>query len=60
MLSRVNSTGCVIAVTKRGKPIAHLVPAPAPKTWLGQMREQGQVTGDIVSPIGMEWDALES
>ena len=48
-----------IVITKRGKPVAKLVPvndAEAP-TGYGCMKGTGKIVGDIVSPIDVEWDA---
>lgn len=63
VLERVRKTGKPVVVTKRGKPIAEVVPAspePRGKTWLGAMRGTGRVVGDIVSPASEpeEWEAL--
>ena len=50
-----------IVVTKRGKPIARVVPienecaSPA----FGCMKGTGTITGDIISPIAVKWNANE-
>ena len=47
-----------IIITKRGKPVAKLVPiedGPAPV--FGFMAGTIKVTGDIISPIETVWDA---
>ncbi len=64
LLEKVNKTGQPILVTKKGKPIAQVVPPPKPKkpaTWLGSFKSTGKITGDIVSPIMSEadWEALK-
>ncbi len=47
-----------IVITKRGRPVAKLVPVDAAANPLfGGMRGTGRVTGDIVSPVGVRWHA---
>ena len=44
-----------IRSTKRGKPLAEIQPPISkgkPKSWLGCMRDSGEILGDIVSPTG--------
>lgn len=50
-----------IVITKRGKPIAKLVPVEA-KPWpplFGSMAGSGEILGDIISPIDVKWEADE-
>lgn len=63
LLERVRKTGETIIVTKRGVPIAHVVPPPDPVTdrkrgW-GSMKGRIKILGDIVGPTSSEdeWDA---
>lgn len=54
-LDRVAESGEVVIITRKGRPIAKLVPIvdePAPSL-------RGSVTyhGDIVAPTGESWDA---
>jgi prevent-host-death family protein len=63
LLKKVKRTGKPILVTKRGEPIAEVVP-PSPATrkrkWLGSARGTGEILGDIVSPVSAEdWEALQ-
>ena len=52
LLDKVAKTGQPIVVTKRGKPIAQLGPAPArKKRVLGSMADRTHILGDIVSPV---------
>jgi prevent-host-death family protein len=54
LLDQVNKTGQPILVTKKGEPIAQVVPPPKPKkpaSWLGSFRSTGKIKGDIVSPV---------
>jgi len=47
-----------IVITKRGRPVAKLVPVDEGTNALfGGMRGTVKVTGDIVSPIGVRWNA---
>jgi prevent-host-death family protein len=54
LLDRVNKTKKPLRVTRRGKPIADVVP-PAQEAgkrdWLGSMAGTIKITGDIVSPV---------
>ena len=64
MLDQVNRTGAPILVTKRGKPIAMVVPPPPPvrtTTWLGTLSGNAQIKGDIISPVvdASEWEVLK-
>ncbi|MBZ5500062.1 MAG: type II toxin-antitoxin system Phd/YefM family antitoxin [Acidobacteriia bacterium] len=64
VLDRVKRTGCPVLVTRRGEPIAQVVPpSPLPRaaSWLGCMAGTAKITGDIVSPAvdEIEWEALE-
>jgi prevent-host-death family protein len=63
VLERVRRTGEPVLVTKRGEPIAEVVPASRPPTAtreLGVLHGSGAITGDIVSPVGegSDWEAL--
>ncbi len=65
LLDRVKRTGQPILVTRRGEPIAQILPPPPPerpKSWLGSFRETGRIVGDILSPAAEEevWEVLQS
>lgn len=52
VLDRVARTGESVVVTRRGIPIARIVP-PAPNpaaSWLGSMKGSVTIRGDIVAP----------
>ena len=54
VLDRVERTGEPVLVTKRGKPVAQVVPPPRVlKTgdWIGRMKGTVTVLGDIVGPV---------
>jgi prevent-host-death family protein len=75
VMAKVNSTGQPVLVTKRGKPLARILPSqePAPKEKpediFGCLRHMATITGDIVSPeftsdewnrmFDEKWDRLE-
>ncbi|MGH8704506.1 MAG: type II toxin-antitoxin system Phd/YefM family antitoxin [Burkholderiales bacterium] len=47
-----------VIITKRGRPVAKLVPVNTVKNPLiGGMRGTIRITGDIVGPIGVKWNA---
>lgn len=63
VLERVCRTGTSIIVTRRGEPVAEIVPPSLASTgnaWLGSMRGTATITGDIVSPpsTSAEWEVL--
>ena len=62
LLAKVKRTGRPILVTRKGEPIAQIVPPPPPQrpeSWLGSLRTTGRITGDIMSPPipESEWEA---
>jgi prevent-host-death family protein len=57
-MDRVATTGEPIVVTKRGKPVAQLVPVVTrPKTLRGFLKGRVKAGRDIISPIGVRWNA---
>ncbi len=47
-----------IIITKRGKPVAKLVPLDEhPESFIGSMKGTMEVIGDIISPIDVKWEA---
>lgn len=47
-----------IVITKRGRPVAKLVPVAMDAGALfGRLRGTGRVVGDIVAPTGERWNA---
>jgi len=52
LMEDVRSTRQPIIITKRGKPIAKLVPAETEKDeWIGRLKGVIKIVGDIESPI---------
>jgi prevent-host-death family protein len=47
-----------IIITKRGKPVAKLVPLDDhPESFIGSMKGTMEIVGDIMTPIDVKWDA---
>jgi prevent-host-death family protein len=64
VLDRVKRTGRPILITRRGVPIAEVVPPhprERPPTWLGCMSGSIRILGDVIAPAADEgeWEALE-
>jgi prevent-host-death family protein len=52
LMEDVRSTRQPIVITKRGKPVAKLVPAePEKDDWIGRLDGVYKVLGDVESPI---------
>jgi prevent-host-death family protein len=52
IMDRVQKTGESVLITKHGKPVARLSPAPvAPEDVFGYMAGKVKIVGDIVGPI---------
>lgn len=65
VLERVRRTGRSIVITRRGKPVAEVIPPPPTSTgprWLGALAGRGRITGDLIGPAAdtEEWEALQS
>jgi prevent-host-death family protein len=63
-LERVRRTGRRLLVTRRGAPIAEIVPPSVERKvhgWLGSASGTGRVTGDLIEPVVApnEWEALK-
>jgi prevent-host-death family protein len=64
LLKKVDETGKPIRVTKHGKPIVDIVPTNTGRVrsdWVGSMKGEIKILGDIVGPIidEDEWDDLK-
>lgn len=58
LLDEVQRLNKQIVITKRGKPVAKLVPVESRrKNFIGSMRGSMEIIGDIVSPVDEEWEA---
>lgn len=61
-LERVRRTGRRLLVTKRGTPVAEVVPPTVERRaggWLGSASGTGRIMGDLVAPVvaADEWEA---
>ena len=64
LLDNVKKTGKTILVTRKGEPIAMVIPPPPPpkpEQWLGCMKDRIKISGDIISPVleEKEWEVLK-
>jgi prevent-host-death family protein len=60
LMDDVARTGQPVLITKNGKPIAQLVPHQSVRPQaLGVWKGRVTITGDIMSPIDVEWEALK-
>lgn len=58
LMDEVRSRREEVVITKRGKPVARLVPFDErPTPIYGCMKSTVTILGDIVSPAGESWDA---
>ena len=62
VLERIRRTGRPIVITRRGEPIAEVIPpslATSGASWLGAMRASAKISGDLVAPAtdAAEWEA---
>ncbi len=59
VLERVRKSGKPILITRFGKPLAEVVPAPTrqkAKHWVGSLASTGKINGNIVLATGSEDD----
>jgi prevent-host-death family protein len=62
LMDEVQSTREPLVITKKGKPVAKLVPADGPPADIfGCLRDEVEIVGDIVSPaVPLEdWEVLK-
>jgi prevent-host-death family protein len=62
LLDQVQKTKKPIRITRRGKPIAEVVP-PTPvrsNDWIGSMKDEMEILGDLIAPASDEddWEVL--
>ena len=54
LLDEVDKTKVSLRVTRRGRPIAEVIPASPnmeERNWLGSMSDSMEIAGDVVSPV---------
>lgn len=60
LLDQVAESGRGVVVTKRGRPVAQLVPiVNKPPRLVGAMKGEITIVGDIVKPVGVTWESVE-
>jgi prevent-host-death family protein len=59
LLDEVAEKRETLVITKHGKPVAQLVPAPEEGDFIGSMRGSVLWEGDIISPLDVEWEAMK-
>jgi prevent-host-death family protein len=61
LMDQVEQEGGEIVITKRGRPVAKLVPykKEKPESGFGCMKGTIKILGDIVAPLDEPWEVLE-
>jgi prevent-host-death family protein len=59
LLDQVAESRQTLVITKYGKPVAEVVPIKEEKSLFGAMKGSGTITGDIISPLDVEWDVMK-
>jgi prevent-host-death family protein len=57
LLDSVAASGEPLTITKRGRPVARLVPLPAGRALFGALAGSVRGQQDLVAPIGEAWQA---
>jgi prevent-host-death family protein len=62
LLDQVQKTKKPILITRRGEPVAEVVP-PTPirsNDWIGSMKDEMEILGDLIAPASDEddWEVL--
>lgn len=58
LLDEVAEQRKTLVITKHGKPVAQVIPAPHEGDFVGSMKGSVLWEGDIISPIDVEWEAM--
>lgn len=60
VMDRVHRTGEPVTITKHGTPVVRVVPAIAPNAapFFGRLKGMLRISGDLLEPLDVEWDAL--
>lgn len=61
LMDEVARTGEPVVITKKGEPLVELVPhkSKKKKNPFGILKGELVITGDIMSPIDVEWKAMK-
>lgn len=58
LMDEIATEGGEIVITKHGRPVARMMPVrKPPESFFGKDRHRIKITGDIISPIDVEWEA---
>ncbi|MCY4088747.1 MAG: type II toxin-antitoxin system prevent-host-death family antitoxin [Candidatus Saccharibacteria bacterium] len=58
LMDDVADSGQELIITKNQKPVAKLTPyIKKTNSLLGIAKNQGKITGDIISPLDIDWDS---
>ena len=57
LLDEVAESREPLVITKRGKPVARLVPVPPESPLFGAMAGSVEGEADLLSPLDVEWEA---
>lgn len=57
LLDQVALSGAPLTITKRGRPVARLVPLPPTATLFGALAGSVREQHDLVAPVGEAWEA---
>ena len=59
LMDEIAESGESVVITKNGRPVSRLVPyVDKPKTLFGIHRGAIEISGDVISPIEADWEAL--
>ena len=59
LLDEVRDCGSELVVTKRGQPVARIVPMERSAAGRPSLAHYVRFTGDVVSPIEADWEAMK-
>jgi prevent-host-death family protein len=59
LLDKVAEKRETLVITKRGIPVAKVIPIPSRGDFVGSMRGSVIWEGDIISPIDVKWEAMK-
>lgn len=55
LMDEINETGDTLTITKNGKPVAQMMPAPDRRRSPFGAHPEGRILGDIIGPFHDEW-----
>ena len=60
LIDEVAMSGAPLTITKNGKPLVDMVPHRSKgRSPFGIWQDSVKITGDIISPIDIEWEAMK-